>query len=248
MKSIRGLRGWGVVLAISFTLAGCMQPDGYEVAITGSDQAFKDKQYDAAERGYLRAVDFAEQEYHKGQGEANLIQGLRALAECYSAQHKYAEAEPHYLRAAQLLESKVGTDMMKSGKLSPDFETWVSVLMSLADNYRAEGKFLEAEKTYKRVLDLEAKLTNPDKVIKAEAQSELAECYSKQGKHKDAATLFKVALAGIEKAEGSRKETVMIDTLEDYAQTLMELKQTSEAEKLHERAKELRAKLNVETK
>ncbi|MBX9877279.1 MAG: tetratricopeptide repeat protein [Candidatus Obscuribacterales bacterium] len=246
MGAFKGLRSLGVMLAISATLAGCMQPDGYEVASTAGDQAFKDKQYDSAERGYLRAVDFAEQEYHKGQGESNLIEGLKSLGKCYSAQNKYAEAEPHYLRAAQLLESKVGTDMVKSGKLSPDFENWVSVLLSVADNYRAEGKFADAEKTYKRVLDLESKLTNPDKVIKAEAQSELAECYAKQGKQKDAVTLFKTALADVEKAEGPRKQEVLIDTLEDYAQTLMDLKQTSEAEKLHERAKELRAKLNVE--
>jgi len=189
MKSIRGLRSLGVMLAISFSLAGCLQPDGFDVALTASDQAFKDKQYDAAEKGYVRAVEFAEQTYHKGEGESNLIQGLKSLAECYVAQQKYSEAEPQYLRASQLLESKVGKDMMQTGKLSPDFENWVSILMSLADTYRAEGKFSDAEKAYKRVLALEDKLTNANKAIKAKAQSELAECYAKQGKHKEAKAL-----------------------------------------------------------
>lgn len=247
MRSIKGLRSLVIMLASSVLLSACMQPDGFESAITASDQAFKDKQYDSAEKGYQRAVDFAEQSYHKGNGEAELIQGLKSLAECYSVQNKFAEAEPHYLRAAQLEESKVGTDMLKTGKLSPEFDNWISILMSLADNYRAEGKYADAEKTYKRVLNLEAKLSEPDKVVRAEAQSELAECYSKQRKYKDAVGLFKMALAGIEKADGPRKQLVMIDTLEDYAQTLMEMKQTGEAEKLHERAKELRAKLNVQS-
>ncbi len=242
------MRSLGMMLAISFTLAGCMQADNFETALTASDQAFKDKQYGAAEKGYQTAVEFAEQSYHKGEGESDLIQALQYLAECYSVQNKFAEAEPHYLRAAQLVESKVGKEMMKTGKLSEDFDKWVSVLMALADNYRAESKFDDAEKNYKKILNLEAKLTNPDKVVKAEAQSELAECYSKQGKNKDAVALFKTALAGLEKADGPRKQIVMIDTLEDYAQTLLAMKQTSEAEKLHERAKEMRAKLNVENK
>lgn len=245
MRSNKGLRGFGVMLAVSFLLSGCMEPDGFEVALTAGDQAYKDKQYESAQRGYERAIDFAEREYAQGKGEANLIQGLHALADCYSAQNQFAKAEPLYLRAAQLQESKVGTDMMKTGKISPDFDNWVTQLMSLADNYRAESKYVEAEKTYKRVLDLEAKLTTPDKVTRAEAQSELAECYSKQGKNKDAVELFKRALAGIEKAEGPRKDIVMIDTLEDYAQTLNSMKQVSEAAKLHEKASVLRAKLNA---
>lgn len=189
MKAVFGLRSLGVLLAISFSVAACLQPDSYEVAMTASDQAFKDKQYDAAENGYLRAVEFAEKTYRKGEGESDLIQGLKALAECYAAQHKYSDAEQQYLRASQLVESKVGKDMMKTGKLSPDFENWVATLMSLADTYREEGKFVEAEKTYKRVVALEDKLTSPNKDIKAKAQSELAECYAKQGKNKEAKEL-----------------------------------------------------------
>ncbi len=248
MRSVRGLRSLAMMLALSFALAGCMQADNFETAMTASDQAFKDKQYDSAEKGYQTAVDFAEQTYHKGEGESDLIQALQCLAECYSVQNKFAEAEPQYLRAAQLVESKVGKEMMKTGKLSQDFDKWVSVLMSLADNYLAEGKFDDAEKTYKRVLNLEAKLTNPDKVLKAEAQYKLAKCYAKQGKPKDAVALFKTALSALERADGPRKQLVMTDALEAYAQTLVELKQTSEAEKLSERAKEMRAKLNVENK
>jgi tetratricopeptide (TPR) repeat protein len=64
------------------------------------------------------------------------------LADLYSAQGRYADAEPLYKRALAIREKALGPD-------HPDVAQSVN---NLADLYSAQGRYADAEPLYKRAL------------------------------------------------------------------------------------------------
>jgi tetratricopeptide (TPR) repeat protein len=70
---------------------------------------------------------------------------LSDLAKLYTGQGRYAEAEPLYHRALQIVE-----------EAWPDHEADVAgVLNGLAVHYQAQGRLIEAEPLFRRALGIE---------------------------------------------------------------------------------------------
>jgi tetratricopeptide (TPR) repeat protein len=82
-----------------------------------------------------------------GPQDIRLATSLNDLADIYSAQGQYAEAEPLYKRTLQIKEKALGpTDLY----VAPS-------LMGLADLYYKQGRYAEAEPLYKRALAIREK-------------------------------------------------------------------------------------------
>lgn len=107
--------------------------------------AFKEKNYDEAEKQFLKALREAEKFSYN---DPRLRLTLNNLAEAYSGQARYTDAEPFYLRLLERDERVLG----------PEHPTVAASLNNLANNYRVLGKYAEAEPLYKRALEIWKKI------------------------------------------------------------------------------------------
>ena len=70
-----------------------------------------------------------------------------------------------------------------------------STLNNLAERYKEEGRYADAEPLYQRVLAINEKARGPDHPSVALALNDLAELYKEEGRYADADPLNKRALA-----------------------------------------------------
>ena len=75
-------------------------------------------------------------------------------------------------------------------------------LNNLAEIYRKQGKYAQAEPLYKRSLAIMEKALGPEHPSVATSLNNLALLYQAQGKYAEAEPLYKRALAIVEKALG----------------------------------------------
>jgi tetratricopeptide (TPR) repeat protein len=78
-----------------------------------------------------------------------------------------------------------------------------ATLNNLAERYKEEGRYADAEPLYKRVLAISEKARGPDHLSVALALNDLAELYKEEGRYADAEPLYKRALASTPKQKGS---------------------------------------------
>ncbi len=78
-----------------------------------------------------------------------------------------------------------------------------STLNNLAERYKEEGRYADAEPLYQRVLAINEKARGPDHPSVALALNDLAELYKEEGRYADADPLYKRALASIPEQKGS---------------------------------------------
>ncbi|KAM7133558.1 LOW QUALITY PROTEIN: kinesin light chain 1-like [Molossus nigricans] len=102
---------------------------------------------------------------------------LNNLAVLYGKRGKYKEAEPLCKRALEIREKVLGKD-------HPD-------VALLCQN---QGKYEEVEYYYQRALEIYQTKLGPDDPNVAKTKNNLASCYLKQGKFKQAETLYKEIL------------------------------------------------------
>ena len=114
-------------------------------------------------------------------------------------------------------------------------------LNNLAEAYRLQGRYAEAEPLYKRSLAIREKALGPEHPRVATTLNNLAVLYQAQGKYADAEPLYKLALAIWEKALGPEHPHVAT-SLENYAALLRKTGRGNEAVKLEARAKAIQAK------
>ena len=69
-----------------------------------------------------------------------------------------------------------------------------ATLNNLAERYKEEGRYADAEPLYKRVLAIHEKAHGPDHADVALALNDLAELYKEEGRYADAELLYKRAL------------------------------------------------------
>jgi CHAT domain-containing protein/tetratricopeptide (TPR) repeat protein len=110
----------------------------------------------------------------------------------YTAQGRYADAEPLYKRALAIVEKARGPD-------HPDVAT---PLTGLAHLNSLQGRYADAESLYKRALAIVEKDRGRDHREVANALNGLAEVYHSQGRYADAEPLLKRSLTIAEKALG----------------------------------------------
>ena len=109
----------------------------------------------------------------------------------------YTKAEKQFDRA--LKEAK------ESGKRDRQL---VESLHSLAELYKAQGRYAEAEPLYQRALGIREKVLGPEHPAVATILNNLAELYRTQGRYAQAEPLYKRALGIWEKALGPEHSDV----------------------------------------
>ncbi len=139
-------------------------------------------------------------------------------------QGNYAEAEKQLLAARAEAE-----------RFAPDDPRLGTSLNNLAELYRNQGKYAEAEPLYQRSLAIDEKALGPNHPGVATDLNNLAELYRTQGKYAEAEPLYQRALAIYEKALGPEHPNVAT-SLENYADLLREMGRNEEAAEMEARA------------
>jgi len=113
-------------------------------------------------------------------------------------------------------------------------------LNNLAELYRLEGMFVDAEPLYKRSLAIREKALGPAHTDVANSLNNLAGLYYQQGKYNEAEPLYKRSLAIWEKALGHEHPHVAT-SLENYAMLLRKTNREVEAARMEAHAEAIRA-------
>ena len=148
--------------------------------------------------------------------------------EAYS-QGNYAEAE-----------KQLKASLEEARSLGQDNKYLILSLNRLALLYSRESKTAEAEELFKQALEIRERVFGLQSVAVAMSSDYLAELYMEQGKYEDAEHFYQRSVAIFEKAMGPM-DASLIPTLEAYSILLQKMQRNSEAMKLAERAKLIRA-------
>jgi tetratricopeptide (TPR) repeat protein len=149
------------------------------------------------------------------------------LATFYSNQCRYAEAIPMYEKWLAINER-----LVEGGSSS------ITLLNNIGVAYHKQDKYIEAERYYKRAINICA-TTNPDECYMT--YRNLGKLYTTQGKFVEAEPLFKRAVAIFEK-DPSKPNVRIVFVLESYAELLHKTNREQEAKAMENRAKEIRAR------
>ena len=156
----------------------------------------------------------------------------------YKSGH-YADAEPFYKKSIANLEKCVTRDALTHVSQAEQLKLkreLIDEMSEMADCYRAETKYFEAEQIYKQALTVENGADLEAEVQKASIKSDLGDVLSLQGKYDEAEKLYKEALPVFEKAHNDR---LSLDLLEDYDALLRMTKRTKEADAMEDRIKSI---------
>jgi len=152
----------------------------------------------------------------------------------------------HVIRFSTTRASPTVNDPVQlSSILGPDHPDAATSLNNLADLYRGQREYAQAEPLYQRSLSIREKALGPNHPDVASTLNSLAELYIAQGKYAAAEPLLKRALAIWEKALGPDHPNLAISleiSLKDYAELLMKTDRAAEAAKLVAHANAIRAK------
>lgn len=116
----------------------------------------------------------------------------------------------------------------------PDSPEYATALNNLANVFKDQHKYDQAEPLYKQVIGIYEKSTEPDSQFIAMANHNLASLYAEMGRNKEAADHFKVALKAAEKSLGPNDDHV-IDTISKLARIEDKLQNKDEAKVLFKR-------------
>lgn len=144
-----------------------------------------------AEALFMRAVEIHEKS--ATQPSPSLAYLLRRVAGNLQSQGKYEQAERFLKRAIAIWENNLSSDDGKATVSQGWDWTYVSCLNALAELYRIQGRFLEAEPIYQRALALAAKPGM--EIVLGEVLTNLATLYDTEGQHAQAELIYKRALA-----------------------------------------------------
>jgi len=150
--------------------------------------------------------------------ESHNKKGVKAFEES-----RYAEAEKHLVQAFELVE-----------KLPLNDRRLYFSLYQLAEIYRVQSKFAEADRILGRILEIDEKILGAAHPNVAFALNNLAVNDRLRGKYEEAEVLLKRALAILEKSLG--KEHVLVgNILEHYAYLLHKMGRSTEAQEMERR-------------
>ena len=157
------------------------------------------------------------------------VQG--GLWETYMAAGVKAYQQGNYPEA----EKQLGAALKEAEGFGPQDPRLATSLNNLAELYRAQGRYAEAEPLHQRALAIREKALGPEHPAVGVSLSNLAALYSGQGKYADAEPLYKRSLAILEKALGSEHPRVAT-SLNNLALLYGAQGRYGEAEPLYKRA------------
>lgn len=150
---------------------------------------------------------------------------------------RYAEGEPLFRRALEILEKSLG----------PDDPAVASILYNLATLYFRQGLFSEAEPLHKRSLEMREKSLGPNDPAVAGSLYNLALLYFGQGRYAEAEPLYKRSIAIMEKEFGIIHPT-LVRMYDSYSMLLRMMGgrrvEAEEYDRKAERVKKNNEKLN----
>lgn len=164
---------------------------------------------------YLKTVIFP-----GGNWEKHIDSGWVSLK-----QKKYTEAEKYFLNALKEAE-----------KFPPDDPRLRLTLNNLAETYRVQARYNEAEPFFKRLLAMDEKALGPEHPSVAASLNNLANNYRVLGKYAEAEPLYKRALEIWVRVLGP-EHPLVAHIQESYADLFRKTGRVREAEKLEARAK-----------
>ena len=167
----------------------------------------------------------------QSRAEIDQVINLSNQAEDHLKQRRYAEAEPLYKRALDIIEKAVG----------PNHPACIPMLNKLATLYREQGKYAEAEPLYRRALEIREKALGKDHPEVGTNLWELAKLHKARGNYAEAESLFKRGMGIFEKKLDPNDPKLGV-WLMDYADLLRKTNREDEAAKLEARAADIRAK------
>jgi tetratricopeptide (TPR) repeat protein len=171
-------------------------------------------------------------------------------ADIFTANQKYRDAETLY-RKVVILREKYAQEELPSKPNNEDFLRFLAQQSSsaqakvvdaygkLANLYRVEKKFEEAEDLYQKSAAIREKEYGPNDPRVAKTLSDLAMCYSQEGQFQQAEPLYARVVAVLE-FSSYKAEPQMATALENYALVLRKLGRADQAAPLLKRAKAIR--------
>ena len=180
-------------------------------------------------RGWLLAGLLALALSSHGFAQGDQWESHMAAGEAAYRQGDYAEAESRFDAALKEAEA-----------FGPEDPRLAMSLNNLAELYRAQGRYGEAEPLYRRSLAIWEKALGPEHPDVATSLNNLALLYDAQGRYPEAEPLYRRALAIREKALGPEHPD-MAQSLENYAGLLRATGREVEAAEMEARAKAIRA-------
>ncbi|MBI4533915.1 MAG: tetratricopeptide repeat protein [Candidatus Melainabacteria bacterium] len=202
-----------------------------------------------AEKLYKAAL--AADEKSLGPEHPALAITLNNLADLYAAQDNQRQANLLYQRAVQIREKSLASNkrdlatyqqaLKIDEKILGAWHQDIAIdLNNLADLYRAQGNFAEAEALYRRALAISQTALGPDNPKVVQSLNNLADIYRAQGKYLEAEPLYKRAVATTQTLTQSSFAEPASSAQAQSVETLM-LKQLGIATHLNNLADLLRA-------
>ena len=140
-------------------------------------------------------------------------------------------------------ESGVRVRKIVEGALGFEHPVVVGSLSNLAELYRTQGKYEQAEPLFKRALDISEKISGPmQQQFIAGSLSNLADIYRAQGKYAQAESLFKRAIAMWEESLGPEHPN-LARTLNNMGVLYRAQEKYADAERAFRRALAIREKV-----
>lgn len=161
--------------------------------------------------------------------ESNNKKGVSSFNESH-----YIEAEKYFAQALEQAENFPSNDSRLYFSLS-----------QLAEIYKVQSKFSEAEKMLKRIVKIDEKNFGPGHPNVALALNNLAANYRERGKFEEAETVLKRALNVLKEALGP-EHPLIANLLEHYAHLLHQMNRPAEAQKLEKRYQAIYSRLSME--
>lgn len=157
---------------------------------------------------------------------------INSLALLYSETERYAEAEPLYMKALEIIKKIRGEKHIDTAM----------IMNNLAELYRKTARYAEAELLYKRALEITKKVQGEVHYTTAYCMNNLAALYYETGRYVESEPLYKRALETREKVLGyENPDTVM--SMNNLAVLYLETGRFVEAEPLFKRALEITKKV-----
>ncbi len=156
------------------------------------------------------------------ENKEHLARALNDLGVVEDELGNYDQAVANYQRVLKLISDK------------PDSVDQATTLNNLANVFKDQKKFDQAEPLYKQVIGIYERTTGSQSEYIAMSNHNLASLYAQMGKYKEAEAYFKVALAAGEKSMGANNSHV-VDIVVKLARVEDKLGNKDEAKALFKR-------------
>lgn len=210
-------------LAIYEKAYGDNNPEMAAALDTVADFYAEQEDYPKAEPLYRRSLEISKKLI--GAEKIETAKRMSHLAEFFCVQGKYQPAQPLFASALKITEDVTGKESADTGKICYNF----------GGLFYDQSQFGSAEKYFKRAIEISKKLS-PNEVPMMEAS--LGDVLDMQGKHAEADTIYKGALAKLEGGD----PMMLVACLKNYQKHLNMTNKKTEAKEVGARIKEIKAK------